>query len=149
LSAIGANVPSLVGIIMILGLLALNESFNVMPLAGLVPFVYLLNRAIGSLGSLSASMGLLREYSPYLLELCGQVDVLFPEASAKVQGALAAPRLSSLDVRELEFGRGAPLTPPVSLSADSGEVALVTGPSGRGKTTLLLTLLGLIPPVSG
>jgi ABC-type multidrug transport system fused ATPase/permease subunit len=149
LSAIGANLPALIGMILILGLLALNERFDVMPLAGLVPFVYLLNRAIGSLVSLSASMGLLREYSPYLLELCQHTDVLFPHTGTATQGGVAAPELSALDVSELEFGRGTALTPPLSLSVRSGEVALVTGPSGRGKTTLLLTLLGLIRPLSG
>ena len=96
--------------ILILSLLALNEGSDVMPLAGLVPFVYLLNRAIGSLVSLSASMGLLREYSPYLLELCAHTDVLFPETGAAIQGGVAAPSLSALDVRELEFGRGTALT---------------------------------------
>ncbi|MEV6495260.1 ABC transporter ATP-binding protein, partial [Actinoplanes sp. NPDC051633] len=38
---------------------------------------------------------------------------------------------------------------PVSLSVDAGEVLAVTGPNGTGKSTLALTLGGLLPPTSG
>ncbi len=43
---------------------------------------------------------------------------------------------------------GAP-SAPVTLQVSKGERVVITGPSGVGKTTLLNTALGLVPPVSG
>jgi ABC-type multidrug transport system fused ATPase/permease subunit len=151
LSAISSNFPSLAGVLLIVSLLWMNERYDLMPATGLVPFVYLLNRAVGSLVTLSSTTAVLRDCLPYVFELSKHVDTLLPKHDTARQGESAAPtpRLSALELTNLEFGRCAPLTPPLSVAVRSGEVALITGSSGRGKTTLLMTLLGLIPPLRG
>lgn len=56
----------------------------------------------------------------------------------------------TLAAQELAFGyRGHPVGQGVSLAVAAGEVLALLGPNGGGKTTLLKTLLGLIPPQAG
>lgn len=45
--------------------------------------------------------------------------------------------------------RGSALLPAFSFAIQPGEIVLVVGGNGAGKTTWLRTILGLIPPVSG
>lgn len=53
------------------------------------------------------------------------------------------------ETRNLVLGYDEPLTKPVSISLERGQKIAVKGVNGLGKTTLLKTLLGIIPPVFG
>lgn len=55
-----------------------------------------------------------------------------------------------LSVHDLSCARGGlPVLEAVSFTLSSGEVLLLRGPNGIGKTTLLRTIAGLQPPLSG
>ena len=49
----------------------------------------------------------------------------------------------------LVIGYDAPLSRPLDLLMERGQKIVMTGANGIGKTTLLKSLLGLIPPLSG
>lgn len=49
----------------------------------------------------------------------------------------------------LEIGYSYPLLPPLGMSLERGQKIAVTGMNGLGKSTLLKTLLGIIPPLGG
>lgn len=74
-----------------------------------------------------------------------------PEAPYQADVVAAAPLEGSVVAENLTCGW--PGRPPaltgVDLAATPGRSVAVVGPSGVGKTTLLLTLAGLLPPVQG
>lgn len=49
----------------------------------------------------------------------------------------------------LVIGYEEPLSKPLTLSMERGQKIVLTGANGIGKTTLLKSILGLIPPISG
>lgn len=57
-------------------------------------------------------------------------------------------RLSLRDV-SVGYDKNAPIQKYVNFSVESGEVCCVLGPNGCGKTTLVKTVLGLLPPLAG
>jgi ATPase subunit of ABC transporter with duplicated ATPase domains len=52
-------------------------------------------------------------------------------------------------LKDLVIGYDEPLTKPLNFSMERGEKMVLKGSNGIGKTTLLKSILGLIPPVSG
>lgn len=54
-----------------------------------------------------------------------------------------------LEAKKLVLGYNEPLTKPLDLVLERGEKVAIKGVNGLGKTTLLKTFLGYIPPVSG
>ncbi len=54
-----------------------------------------------------------------------------------------------LEAKRLVLGYDAPLTTPVDIQIERNKKIAVRGTNGLGKSTLLRTLLGMIPPVSG
>ncbi|GAB4516047.1 MAG: hypothetical protein Tsb0020_34700 [Haliangiales bacterium] len=70
---------------------------------------------------------------------------------AAPQAAPAAPAATpALTCRGLVIGHaGRALLPPIDLTLARGQVTLVAGRNGAGKSTWLKTLLGLLPPIAG
>lgn len=54
-----------------------------------------------------------------------------------------------LHATDITFGYKTPLCSPLSLILKQGEVVAILGTNGRGKTTLLHTLVGILPTLSG
>ena len=54
-----------------------------------------------------------------------------------------------IDAKQLVLGYDEPLTRPVDIQLERGQKIAIHGVNGLGKTTLLKTLLGLIPAISG
>lgn len=53
------------------------------------------------------------------------------------------------ETKDFIIGYDEPLSKPLSLSLERGQKICLTGANGIGKTTLLKSILGLIPPISG
>jgi ABC-type Mn2+/Zn2+ transport system ATPase subunit len=65
--------------------------------------------------------------------------------SQDVSGA----RTECLHASQLVCGYERPVVGPVDLAIEPGRFVLIEGPNGVGKSTLLKTLVGLLPPISG
>jgi thiol reductant ABC exporter CydD subunit len=62
------------------------------------------------------------------------------------------PALSSIEIERLRVqypGRARPALDGISMTVAPGEVLAITGPSGRGKSTLLAVMLGFLSPHTG
>ena len=59
--------------------------------------------------------------------------------------------MSLIELQDVVIGyrREAPLSPPIRLEVNRGDVIGVLGPNGAGKSTLLRAILGTVPPLSG
>ncbi len=54
-----------------------------------------------------------------------------------------------IETDELVIGYDEPLSRPINMTLERGEVVVLNGANGIGKTTLLKSILGLIPPLGG
>lgn len=54
-----------------------------------------------------------------------------------------------VEAKDLVLGYDSPLTRPVTFNLERGQKIAIRGVNGLGKTTLLKTILGIIPPISG
>ncbi|WP_163328299.1 metal ABC transporter ATP-binding protein [Desulfurobacterium thermolithotrophum] len=57
--------------------------------------------------------------------------------------------LEGVRVENLTIGYGKPLVKGLSFHMAEGEFWVVVGPNGVGKSTLMKTILGIVPPISG
>lgn len=79
-------------------------------------------------------------------------EELAPESGGRVQlGARRRPQSPLIAAHDLTIGwdRAHPATKDLSFEVDAGQAVAVVGPSGAGKTALLLTLSGMLPPLAG
>lgn len=54
-----------------------------------------------------------------------------------------------IEANDLVIGYDSPLTKPISFVVEKGKKIAICGVNGLGKSTLLKTILGIIPPISG
>lgn len=71
-----------------------------------------------------------------------------PKPSFKFNEA-RTPSRHIVTAKNLVLGYDEPLTKPVELLLERGQKVAIRGVNGLGKTTLLKTIMGIIPPVSG
>lgn len=144
------NIPAFLSVIAGIILIIVNSKYNYTSSAVLVPFVYMLSRLSGAVSVIFSSVASAEYAYPFARRLSGFYDDLFAERNASDFGALECPRdISEIKVKDLVVGRTEALNTPLSFAIKNGEMLLLQGQSGRGKTTLIMTMVGMVAPVSG
>lgn len=142
--------PQFGSICIVVTIVLVNRQNSWVETSVLVPFIYLLNRAAVNMSSVISSLGTAQFNRPFLQSLMGQLDSASSERSVVLpMGTRRIEKVNQLAVKNIEVGRTETLVSGLSFSAQSGDFVLFSGESGKGKTTLLMTLLGLIPARSG
>ncbi len=151
--AITANTswPVFAGMLIVIGVVIVNDRTHALAPSFLIPFVYLFTRFSSAIARLVASVGQLQFSSPFFQELLQTYTRLsspLPTSSLDHKhSALVVPQ--RLRVDDLTVGRTTGLAAEINLTLQEGDFLLVSGKSGRGKTTLLMTLVGVVPKRSG
>lgn len=153
LFSINGALPPLFAIIAVIVVIVANVRGSFLSVAGLVPFVYLLSRLAAAIAQLAVASAQIQFGKPFYRELQGYIPVLFDHHRHKTDASGKVPTDEGLNggitVSGLTIGRDAPLIANLDLEAKPGEMVLISGPSGRGKTTLLLTLVGILDRLAG
>ena len=72
-----------------------------------------------------------------------KIKPIFSFTSARTTGKVV------IEAKDLVLGYDEPLTAPLNLQLERGQKIAIKGVNGLGKSTLLKTLLGLLPPIAG
>lgn len=147
LSANGAW-PQFAGILVFVAVALANQSFSFVPNSILIPFVYLLLRLGTTVSTCATAMGNAQFAFRFLEELEDE-RAKVSQSSNEINSGIPIGAIESIEVRGLVVGRDTPFTQPIYLQLNPGDFLLISGPSGKGKSTLLMSLIGLVPPLLG
>lgn len=146
------QIPNFLGILLISLIIVNNNNENFLNKELLVPFLYLMLRSIISFSHTINSFGKIIFTYPFLEKLEELTTTSKSFQITKLEKRSATLKIInnfSLKTHQLQYGYENSLNSPISLELKQGEFCLFSGSSGVGKTTLILTLIGIQKKISG
>jgi ABC-type multidrug transport system fused ATPase/permease subunit len=141
--AVQGGMPLLAGVFVVIALLEAHVRYDIFSIAELVPFVYLLSRLAGAASGLITTISGLRYSKAFFARFVALREQIFFTPTPPHSGRKVG-KLQQLDTLNLHVGRDRLIVSDITFHLRGGEMLLISGPSGRGKTTLLMTLTGLV-----
>lgn len=142
--------PQMGGLLLLVSVVYFNQRHVFVSSSQLIPFAYLLARlsttfstAVAAIGSVQFSVGFFKE----LVGLVRQAELI--TALPAPSGSKELEQLKSLKVQNVSVGRKEILLRGISCELIPGDTLLIAGSSGKGKSTLVLSLIGLVPLKTG
>ncbi|QWR77135.1 ATP-binding cassette domain-containing protein [Candidatus Magnetomonas plexicatena] len=148
---INGSLPYGLAIFVALAIIMANQKYGFVHNSVLLPFVYLLMQVNTNVGKLFTANGNIQFSRPSFIELTGilsRAKLNRQDYNAEA-GKFEVDTISSLEVSNLSIGRDTTILTDISFCANPGDFLCISGKSGIGKTTLLMTLIGVIPHKSG
>lgn len=142
--------PGLLSVFVVVLIVVINFQYQFVMDSVLIPFLYLLSRIAAALSELTGSYGKYQLAKPMTVNLMKYNPVLLRETKSLNQGPytdILEP--NTFVAKSLSIGRGETLFEDIDISLKQGDILLINGKSGSGKTTFLYTILGLIRPIKG
>ena len=142
--------PNLMAVIVVVLVVAVNFEIKFVPNVMLVPFVFILGRIAAAISEIVGNYGRYQLNKPPTLEMLSYKGILLNNNQLTEDiGEIDIEQPNSLTVKGLSIGRGKELIRDIDIDLQQGEMLLVNGESGIGKTTLIFTILGLLHPIRG
>ena len=142
--------PNLLAVVVVVSVVAINFEVKFVETLMLVPFVFLLNRIASAISDITGSYGRYQLNKPACIEMLSYNNLLLNNKLPPVtSGNIDIKQPNSLSAQGLSIGRGKELISEINIELDQGEMLLISGESGVGKTTLIYTILGLLHPIRG
>ena len=144
--------PTLMGAIIFIGVVIFNSNFTNMEQGELLFFLYIFYRLSGAIGGVVSALGMVEFNLPYACKATSILGGSVSNYAADTQDFKEAPN------KEINYHlvvKGNPFLieyiEPINVNfvAKQGDFVLINGPSGRGKSTFLLALIGLVNPTKG
>lgn len=141
--------PIVGGVLLVILIIKINNRHEWLQPGMIVMFAYMLARLSINVSEFLSALGQVQFGFPFFKELAANIYELKAKWSFGDSDGDKKIEPKSLEVEHLSIGREAVLADHLSFGVRSGDFLLVKGESGKGKTTLLLTLIGLLEPKSG
>lgn len=152
LTRVNANAywPTFAGVALVILLVSINDKSKLVLSALVIPFIYFVAKLSGSISGMATAFGQIQFTYPFLSELV-KYDKLYIKNNIHTDSNKDNKQIipKKLIVKDLIIGRSFPLVSNINLDLKAGDFLLISGKSGRGKTTLLMTLIGILPKLSG
>ncbi len=142
--------PNILAVVVVVVVVVINFEARFVENAMLVPFVFLLSRIAAAISAITDSYGKYQLHKPASVEMLSYNNLLLenkPPLAATGEMEIGQP--TSLSAQGLTIGRDKELIRDINIELEEGEMLLIGGESGVGKTTLIYTILGLLNPMRG
>jgi ATP-binding cassette subfamily B protein len=153
--ALRNNFPSLAGIFCICAVAFISTKYFHTSSIVLISFFYLFIRLGQSAGEIGSALSELRLCMPGFKEVYRWYEMkTFDDAKLEIPSEIAKSEFDrgiSIKFQEVQFcyPDSQPIISNFNLEVQAGEFLLIKGPSGTGKSTLLMLSIGLLKPSSG
>lgn len=148
LQAMTPQIYTGIGYFAILGGIAVASQMELADVAVLGAIVLMMIRSLGYGHSFQGTTQAVAASEPFAREMLEIVAEL--EHRSPRYGPVSKGVVERIELRDVSLGYQAKtVASGIDLRIKSGESIGIIGPSGGGKSTLALTLLGLLPPVKG
>lgn len=152
--SIKSTYPQLVGIIVISSLTILNDYYFKISSTLLIGFFYLFIRIAQVASEISASLSELRKHFPGISYLITKLDHIKKIDDMSESNNLNivrefTPLKICLDGITFHYPNNHNVLENIFFSFEPGKITQICGKSGRGKSTLLLIIVGILKPTSG